>query len=98
MNREVHVRFWESAGLRCPAPLAFIKAYASVADARRGIRGWLSFYNDERPHQASAYQAPRTVFEGMACNHVDNASAPLTRCPHDYRHNSNKKVLINVEV
>jgi hypothetical protein len=21
MNREVHVRFWESAGLRCPAPL-----------------------------------------------------------------------------
>ena len=23
MNREVHVRFWESAGLRCPAPLTY---------------------------------------------------------------------------
>src|SRR5450755_3646339 len=29
----------------------FIKAYASVPEARAGIRGWLSFYNDERPHQ-----------------------------------------------
>jgi hypothetical protein len=28
---------------------------------------------------------------------VDNAAASLTRCPHDYRYNSNKKVLINVE-
>ena len=42
MNREVHVRFWESAGLRCPAPLTFIKAYGSVIEARRGIGGWLS--------------------------------------------------------
>ena len=24
----------------------FIKAYESVAEARRGIGGWLSFYND----------------------------------------------------
>jgi mannonate dehydratase len=23
MNREVHVRFWESAGLQCPAPLDY---------------------------------------------------------------------------
>jgi hypothetical protein len=28
---------------------------------------------------------------------VDNASASLSRCPHDYRHSSNEKVLINVE-
>ena len=26
MNREVHVRFWESAGLRCPAPLTYLNA------------------------------------------------------------------------
>jgi hypothetical protein len=26
MNQEVHVRFWESAGLRCPAPLDFQEA------------------------------------------------------------------------
>ena len=75
----------------------FIKAYEFVAEARRGIGGWLSFYNDERPHQALAYQTPGAMFEGAACNHVDNASASLSRYPHDYRHNSNEKVLINVE-
>jgi hypothetical protein len=52
MNREVHVRFWESAGLRCSTPLAYIKAYGSVAEARQGIGGWLGFYNEKRPHQA----------------------------------------------
>ena len=71
----------------------FIKAYASVAEARHGIGGWLAFYNDERPHQALAYRTPRAVFEAPACNHVDNAR----RYPHDYMHNSNKKVLIDVE-
>jgi putative transposase len=71
----------------------FIKAYESVAEARRGIGGWLSFYNDERPHQALAYRPPRAVFEGMACNYVDNASASLSRYPHNYRHNNNEKVL-----
>jgi Integrase core domain len=30
----------------------FTKAYGSVIEARRGIGGWLPFYNDERPHQA----------------------------------------------
>jgi hypothetical protein len=39
MNREVHVRFWESAGLRCPAPLNYLKDYASVSEARTGIEG-----------------------------------------------------------
>lgn len=75
----------------------FIKAYESVAETRRGIGGWLSFYNDERPHQALAYRTPRAVFEGVACNHMDNASASLSRYPHDYRRNNNEKVLINVE-
>jgi putative transposase len=42
----------------------FITAYGSVAEARRGIGGWLTFYNDERPHQALDYRTPRTVFEG----------------------------------
>jgi hypothetical protein len=48
MNREVHVRFWESAGLRCPAPLTYLHAYVSVAEARAGIGAWLHFYNEER--------------------------------------------------
>jgi putative transposase len=75
----------------------FIKAYASVSEARLGISVWFAFYNDERPHQALDYRTPRAVFNDQVCNHVDNASAALSRYPHDYRHNSNKKVLTNVE-
>jgi putative transposase len=55
----------------------FIKAYGSVPEARRGIGGWLSFYNEERPHQALGYRTPRAVFAGEACEHVDNPSALL---------------------
>ena len=36
----------------------FIKAYGSVIEARRGLGGWLAFYNDERPHQALDYRTP----------------------------------------
>jgi len=51
----------------------FIKAYGSVAEARRGIGGWLGFYNDKRPHQALGYLTPRAVFEReAACAYVDN--------------------------
>src|SRR6202046_4125682 len=53
----------------------FIKTYGSVAEARRGIGGWLSFYNEERLHQALGYRAPRVVFDGEAHEPVDNASA-----------------------
>jgi putative transposase len=53
----------------------FIKAYGSVSEARRGIGGWLSFYNEERPHQALGYRTPRGVFDGEACEAVGSASA-----------------------
>ena len=53
----------------------FIKAYGSVMEARRGIGGWLSFYNEERPHQALGYRTPRGVFDGEACEAVDSAAA-----------------------
>ena len=75
----------------------FIKAYGLVHEARIGIGEWLRFYNDERPHQALDYRTPTAVFYGAAYNHVDNASASLSRYPHDYRHNNNQKVLTNVE-
>jgi putative transposase len=45
----------------------FTKAYGSVIEARWGIGGWLSFSNDERPHQAPGYRTPRAVFAGAAC-------------------------------
>jgi putative transposase len=59
----------------------FIKAYGTVIEARRGIGGWLAFYNDERPHQALDYRTPREIFEGDTCEHVDNASASLHAAP-----------------
>ena len=63
MNREVHVRFWESAGLRCPALLAYLHAYATVAEAKTGIGAWLSFYNEERQHQSLGYRTPRQIYQ-----------------------------------
>jgi hypothetical protein len=62
MNREVHVRFWESAGLKCPAPLAHLKAYADGREARAGIGSWMTFYNFRRPHQAMNNQTPMAVW------------------------------------
>jgi putative transposase len=59
----------------------FIKAYGSVIEARRGIGGWLAFYNDERPHQALGYRTPGAVLAGAAREHVDNPSASLRAAP-----------------
>ena len=53
----------------------FIKAYGSVAEARRDIGGWLRFYNEERLHQALDYRTACAVFGGEAHEPVDNASA-----------------------
>jgi len=59
----------------------FIKAYASVGEARGGISRWLAFYNDVRLHQALGYRTPRDMFEAApTCGYVDNASA-LTTSP-----------------
>jgi putative transposase len=66
----------------------FIKAYASVGEARGGISNWFTFYNNERLHQALGYRTPRETF-AAACGYVDNASA-LTTSPQ--RNNSNKTI------
>ena len=63
MSREAHVRFWESAGLGCPALLTYLNAYATVAEAKAGIGAWLSFYNEERQHQSLGYRTPRQIYE-----------------------------------
>jgi putative transposase len=63
----------------------YIKAYASVQEARRGIGGWMTFYNDTRVHQALGYRTPREIFETPApCGYVDNASA-LTTSPQGHQ-------------
>ncbi len=63
MNREVHVRFWESAVLKCAALLAYLHAYASVAEAKASIGAWLSSYNEERQHQSLGYRTPRQIYD-----------------------------------
>jgi putative transposase len=62
----------------------YIKAYGSVPEARRNIGEWLGFYNDVRPHQALDYRTPGEVFEGEACEHVDNA-VTLPTCSQAHR-------------
>jgi transposase InsO family protein len=66
MNREVHVRFWESAGLRCPAPLNYLKDYTTVTEARAGIDCYFRFYNQERLHQSLGYRTPAAIYQARA--------------------------------
>jgi hypothetical protein len=58
----------------------FIKAYATVAEARAGIGGYLTLYNDERPHQALGYRTPREVFEAGAALWICGRSASPNGC------------------
>ncbi len=62
MNREVHVRFWESAGLRCPAPLNYLRAYDTVAEARSSLARYFGFYNSRRPHSSLDRQTPDQAY------------------------------------
>jgi putative transposase len=41
----------------------YLKAYRSMAEARRGITAYFNFYNQERLHQALDYRTPRQLFE-----------------------------------
>ena len=62
MNREVHVRFWESAGLKCPALLNYLHVYESVSTARSGIGRYIEFFNQQRPHSNLNRQTPDQVY------------------------------------
>ena len=44
----------------------YLKAYATVAEAKAGIGSWIGFYNGERLHQALGYRTPAEVFGGGA--------------------------------
>ena len=76
----------------------YIKAYGSVAEARRGIGGWLGFYNEKRPHQALDYRTPRAVHEAAACEYMDNASASLRDAPalstYSQAHHQEKEIIM----
>lgn len=54
----------------------FTKVHASVAEARIGIGGWITLYNNDRPHQALDYHTPAEIFAtARAYAYVDNAKA-----------------------
>ena len=78
MNREVHVRFWESAGLRCPALLTYLKGYADGREARAGIGLWITFYNDRRPHQALGDKTPMSVWRAGLAGAGDSNAVDMT--------------------
>lgn len=40
----------------------YIKRYESGLDAERGLRAYMKFYNEERPHQALEYETPGFVY------------------------------------
>ena len=44
----------------------YLKAYESVAEARRGIGEYFALYNQKRPHQALARFTPDEVYTGGA--------------------------------
>ena len=52
MNREIHVRFWERARLRCLAPLTYLHELHDGFEAERVIAEWIDFYNAARPHSS----------------------------------------------
>jgi putative transposase len=72
----------------------YIKAYASVPEARRGIGGWLNFYNGERLHQALGYRTPCDVFQAppVTCGYVDNASALTTSPQAHHQHQESDSI------
>jgi hypothetical protein len=61
----------------------YLMGYADGREARTGIGKWITFYNEERPHQALDYRMPMALWRGgqiaktgaAGCGHVDNARA-----------------------
>jgi putative transposase len=75
----------------------FVKAYGSPAEARGGIGAWLTFYNDERPHQTHGYRTPHEVFTGVAHGYVDNVST-LTTSPQAQQQQEKAFIDSNIKV
>jgi hypothetical protein len=75
----------------------FLKAYGSPAEARTGIGAWLTFYNDERPHQTHGYRTPREVFTGVTHGYMDNVRT-LPTSPRVQQQQERTSINSNIKV
>jgi transposase InsO family protein len=79
MNREVHVRFWESAGLQCPAPLDYRQEYRDLAEAHASVAQFIEkIYNGRRLHSALGYQPPAEFERSLLTPSLPPASRQVT--------------------
>ncbi len=53
-------RLWRT--VKCEE--VYLKAYASVLEAQRGLEDYFRFYSGLRPHRALGYRTPAEVFHG----------------------------------
>jgi len=58
MDNIFNERLWRSVKYE----QVYINDYNTVGDAKEGISGYMSFYNQERPHQSLDYKTPAEVY------------------------------------
>jgi putative transposase len=51
-------RFWRS----CKYEAVFLSCFETVDELKKGLKSYIHFYNNERPHQALNYKTPNEVF------------------------------------
>jgi len=55
-------RLWRSMKYEC----VYMNAFETAAEARKGIGGWIDFYDAQRPHTALAGLTPDEAYAGVA--------------------------------
>lgn len=56
----------------------YLKEYEGVIEAAKGVGGYFTFYNEERPHQSLGYKTPAELYFGaVASCSVNNFAQPI---------------------
>ncbi len=56
----------------------YIQDYANPKEVRQGVTRYLSFYNDERPHQSLGYKTPAEVYHTISNPAEGDGPTPLS--------------------
>ena len=70
MDNVFNERLWRSVKYE----EVYLNDYATVSEAKEGIRNYINFYNQERPHQSLDYKTPAEVYFG-----IDNQNRETSR-------------------